>query len=42
MFAESKRFKAVRHGSATPGMKSFVRKVYCVCPHGEAELGWPA
>ena len=25
--------KAVRHGAATPGMKSFVRKVYCVCQH---------
>jgi len=23
--------KAVRHGSATPGMKPYVRKVYCVC-----------
>jgi uncharacterized protein (DUF4213/DUF364 family) len=31
--------KAVRHGAATPGMKPFVRKVYCVCPHGEVELG---
>ena len=33
--------KAVRHGAATPGMKSFVRKVYCVCPHGEALIGGP-
>ena len=31
--------KAVRHGSATPGMKPFVRKVYCVCPRDEAEPG---
>ncbi len=31
--------KAVRHGSATPGMKPYVRKVYCLCPRGEAELG---
>ncbi len=31
--------KAVRHGAATPGMKPFVRKVYCLCPHAEAELG---
>ena len=23
--------KAVRHGAATPGMKPYVRKVYCVC-----------
>jgi uncharacterized protein len=30
--------KAVRHGAATPGMKSFVRKVYCVCPYAETVL----
>ena len=29
--------KAVRHGSATPGMKPYVRKVYCVCPCAETE-----
>ena len=31
--------RVVRHGAATPGMKSYVRKVYCVCPHGEAGAG---
>jgi hypothetical protein len=31
--------KAVRHGAATPGMKPYVRKVYCVCSRVEAELG---
>ena len=29
--------KAVRHGSATPGMKPYVRKVYCVCSRDDAE-----
>ena len=29
--------KAVRHGSATPGMRPYVRKVYCVCARGDAE-----
>jgi hypothetical protein len=31
--------KAVRHASATPGMKPYVRKVYCVCSRDEASPG---
>jgi len=31
--------KAVRHGAATPGMKPYVRKVYCDCRRGAAEPG---
>jgi uncharacterized protein len=31
--------KAVRHGAATPGMKPYVRKVYCDCRRGDAQPG---
>ena len=31
--------KAVRHGAATPGMKPYVRKVYCDCRRGAADPG---